>query len=472
MWFILTPELRIRQQWIIILQNPIADRKIYSVSQLTEKIKSLLEENFSFIWISGEISNFKSPVSGHYYFTLKDSSAQISAIMFRGQNRSLKFLPEDGMKITGFGRISVYQPRGNYQIILEYVEPAGVGALQAAFEQLKAKLIDEGLFDPQHKKPLPFLPKKIHLITSPTGSVVHDMIRVVHRRLPRVAITAIPIKVQGDGAVEDIVNAIQFLNTLPDAEVAIIARGGGSLEDLSAFNAEPVARAIFASQIPIVSAIGHETDFTISDFVSDLRAPTPSVAAELVAPVHADLLEKMHLLSRQLHSRLSRQLQKKITSLENLSRRLVHPRRRLDDLKLRLDDAQMRLVRSFKKSIDLHRTHLTWRMDRLKKNHPSERIHLLRNALIRDADDLASSFTKILTTQWSALQSLSGRLQALNPAAVLARGFSITRTFPGQRLITDAAGVSPGQLLEILLAKGSILCRVEKELHDGEKKDI
>lgn len=454
------------------MQNPIADRKIYTVSQLTEKIKTLLEESFPFIWISGEISNFKSPVSGHYYFTLKDNSAQISAIMFRGQNRSLKFLPEDGTKITGFGRISVYQPRGNYQIILEYIEPAGVGALQAAFEQLKAKLIDEGLFDPQTKKPLPFLPKKIHLITSSTGSVVHDMIRVIHRRFPRVAITIIPVKVQGDGAVEEIVNAVRLLNTLPNAEVAILARGGGSLEDLSAFNAEPVARAIFASQVPIVSAIGHETDFTIADFVADLRAPTPSVAAELVAPVHADLVERTHLLSRQLRLRLSRQLQKKNSSLENLSRRLVHPRRRLDDLKLRLDDALMRLVRSFKKSMEQNRTHLTWWMDRLNKNHPRDRIHALRHVLIRNTNDLTASFTSAITTRRAALQSLSGRLQALSPPAVLERGYSITRTFPGRLVVTDVASVSPGQLLEILLANGSILCRVEKDKHDGKKKDI
>ncbi len=454
------------------MQNLPVDRKIYSVSQLTEKIKTLLEESFPFIWISGEISNFKSPVSGHYYFTLKDNSAQISAIMFRGQNRSLKFLPEDGMKITGFGRISVYQPRGSYQIILEYIEPAGVGALQAAFEQLKARLSDEGLFDAQYKKPLPFLPVKIHLITSPTGSVVHDMIRVIHRRLFCVAITLIPVKVQGDGAVDDIVSAINLLNTLPDAEVAILARGGGSLEDLSAFNAEPVARVIFASQVPIISAIGHETDFTIADFVADLRAPTPSVAAELVAPVHADLLERVHLLNRQLRSRLSRQLQKKFSALKNVSRRLVHPRRRLDDLKLRLDDALMRLVRSFKKSVYQNRTHLTWRVDRLKKNHPRERIALLRHALTRSTDDLASSITNVLTTHRSALQSFNGRLQALSPTAVLERGFSITRTFPGRRLISDAYDVSPGQLLEILLAKGSIICRVEKDVNDGEKKDV
>ena len=454
------------------MQSSPVDRKIYSVSQLTENIKTLLEQSFSFIWISGEISNFKSPVSGHYYFTLKDDSAQIGAIMFRGQTRNLKFLPEDGMKITGFGRISVYQPRGSYQIILEYIEPAGVGALQAAFEQLKKKLSAEGLFDVQYKKSLPFLPAKIHLITSPTGSVVHDMIRVIHRRFPRVAVTVIPVKVQGDGAVDDIVNAIKLFNTLPDAEVAILARGGGSLEDLMAFNAEPLARMIFASQVPIVSAIGHETDFTIADFVADLRAPTPSVAAELVAPVYADLLERTYLLDRQLRSRLNQQIQKKLTALENISRRLVHPQRRLDDLKLRLDDMLMRLVRSFRKSIDQDHTHLTWRADYLKKNHPRKRIILLREALTRSTDDLVSSITSALTVHQSALRSFTGRLQALNPSAVLERGYSITRTFSGHRLIWDAADVSSGQMLEIMLARGSIICRVEKDIHDGKKKDV
>ena len=231
------------------------ERIIFSVSQLTEKIKSILEGKFPFIWISGEISNFKSPVSGHYYFTLKDSQAQINAIMFRGQNRNLNFLPENGMKITGFGRISVYQPRGNYQIILEYIEPAGIGALQAGFEQLKSRLTDEGLFDKIYKKPLPYLPSKIYLITSPTGSVVYDMIRVLHRRYSNIEISILPVKVQGNDAVDEIVSAFDLLNTLDDADVAIIARGGGSLEDLSAFNSEKVARAIFASQVPIISAM-------------------------------------------------------------------------------------------------------------------------------------------------------------------------------------------------------------------------
>lgn len=449
-----------------------ADRKVFTVSELTENIKTLLEETFPFIWISGEISNFKSPVSGHYYFTLKDNLAQINAVMFRGQNRSLKFFPEDGMKITGFGRLSVYQPRGAYQIILEYIEPAGVGALQAAFEQLKTKLAAEGLFDAKYKKPLPFLPAKIHLITSPTGAVVHDMIRVIHRRFPRMAITVLPVKVQGDRAEKEIVSTIHLLNALPDAEAAILARGGGSLEDLSAFNAEPVARAIFASQVPIISAVGHETDFTIADFVADLRAPTPSVAAELAAPVYENLQERVRLLSRQLYSRLHRQLNKKTTALENLSRRLVHPRRRLDDIRLRLDDALMRLVRAFQKYIDYNRTNLSWRMTHLKKNHPRERIARFRDTLGRNREDLASAFASLLSARRSALQVQTGRLQALNPAAVLERGYSITRTYPGGRLISDAGLVSPGQLLEILLSTGSIICRVEKDMHHGEKKDI
>jgi len=282
------------------LQPTFAEKKIYSVSQLTENIKSILEDNFPFIWISGEISNFKSPVSGHYYFTLKDSQAQINAIMFRGQNRNLKFFPEDGMKITGFGRISVYQPRGAYQIIMEYIEPDGIGALQIEFEQLKIKLSQEGLFDEIHKKEIPFLPEKIALITSPTGSVVHDMIRVLHRRFPGVGISIIPVKVQGDDSVEQIVDAIIWLNKLKNADVAILARGGGSLEDLQAFNSEDVARAIFKSNIPIISAIGHETDYTISDFVADLRAPTPSVAAELAVAVKSDLFQQQNMLAKQL----------------------------------------------------------------------------------------------------------------------------------------------------------------------------
>jgi len=454
-----------------LIQTPV-ERKIFSVSQLTENIKTILEESFPFIWISGEISNFKSPVSGHYYFTLKDKNAQISAIMFRGQNRNLKFLPEDGMKITGFGRISVYAPRGNYQLILEYLEPAGAGALQAAFEQLKARLSEEGLFDKSHKKPIPFLPAKIYLITSPTGSVVHDMIRVLHRRYPDAAITILPVKVQGDDSAEEIVSAMSLINTIDDADVAIIARGGGSLEDLSPFNSEIVARAIFASRVPVVSAVGHETDFTIADFVSDLRAPTPSAAAEMVTPVKQDLLERQSSLFKQLCARFNRYIQNRLNLLNNLTKKLVDPKKRLDDLTLRLDDGFMRMNRALKQTVNQKQERLLWWTKRLEKNSPQNRIDDLRFILGKNQETLLFLTTSLIKTKKLTLKEISGRLDVLNPVAVLNRGYSITRTLPEKTIITDENNVFDGQLIEILLAKGIINCRVEKDKPNGKKEDI
>jgi exodeoxyribonuclease VII large subunit len=454
-----------------LFKTPV-ERTIYSVSQLTDNIKSILEESFPFVWISGEISNFKIPASGHYYFTLKDTNAQISAIMFRGQNRNLKFLPDDGMKITGFGRISVYQPRGAYQIILEYIEPAGVGALQAAFEQLKAGLAEEGLFNDIHKKSIPFLPANVYLITSPTGSVVHDMIRVMHRRYRNLAINILPVKVQGDDAVDEIVSAISFLNTFEDADVAIIARGGGSLEDLSAFNSEKIARAIFASRVPIVSAIGHETDFTIADFVADLRAPTPSAAAELVVPVKNDLLHRQAVLYKQLCSRIRQYIQNQSNKLGNLTKHLVHPRKRLDNLTIRLDDVFMRMIRSFKQSVIQKYERLLWLSNRLQKNSPQNRINAHRDTVVQNHEKLLFLTMSLINTKKLTLKEISGRLHALNPISVLERGYSITRTLPDKTIISDADTVSDGQLIEILLAKGSIRCRVEKEKSNGKKENI
>lgn len=265
-------------------------KNIYTVSQLTSNIKNLLEENFPLVWVSGEVSNFSVPVSGHFYFSLKDENTQIQSVMFRGQNRILKFEPENGLKITGLGRISVYEPRGSYQLILEYMEPKGIGALQVAFEKMKDRLLKEGLFDKKHKKTLPFVPKKICIITSPTGSVLYDFLQIAHRRFPNMPVEIIPVSVQGNQAVKDIVQALDLANSSTDKtdrlqpDVIVIARGGGSIEDLFAFNTEEVARSIFLSSIPVVSAIGHETDFTITDFVADFRAPTPSAAAEIVVP--------------------------------------------------------------------------------------------------------------------------------------------------------------------------------------------
>ncbi len=439
-----------------------AQRTIYTVSRLTEKIKSLLEENFPFIWISGEISNFKVPVSGHFYFTLKDESAQISAVMFRGQNRNLKFLPHDGMKITGFGRISLYEPRGAYQIILEYLEPAGAGALQAAFEQLKKQLSDDGLFDADRKKPMPLLPAKVHLITSVTGSVVHDMIQVMGRRYPDLDLVILPVNVQGDTAVEALVAAVARVNSLPDAEVAIIARGGGSLEDLSAFNSEALARAVAASDVPIVSAVGHETDFTICDFVADLRAPTPSAAAELVVPVKNDLLEYQKMLVQQIYGHFRRYLANLENQVKTLARRLVHPQKRLEYLAIRTDEAYVKLLRAFHRYLREQNQHLAWRTRQLISASPATDLRRLHASVARLHESLLYLSASLVNTKKMRLTELTGRLNALSPLAVLHRGYSITRSLPDRTVITDTDQVSPGRNVEVLLAKGNIICRVEK----------
>lgn len=295
-----------------------AGRTIYSVSELTARIKSLLESNFPFVWVCGEVSNYRMPASGHCYFTLKDENAQIAAVVFRAQYRQARVTLADGMSIIGLGRLSVYEPRGNYQVILEYLEPAGLGALQLAFETLKRRLAAEGYFDPRHKKPLPFMPAKISVVTSPSGAVVHDIINVLSRRFPNLAIEIVPVNVQGPRAEAEIINALALVSQRADSDVVILARGGGSLEDLQAFNSESVAMAVFHCQIPVVSAIGHETDVTIADFIADLRAPTPSAAAELVAPEKKALLRQVAELDRALHRSFLMHLEKLNNDLKKL----------------------------------------------------------------------------------------------------------------------------------------------------------
>jgi exodeoxyribonuclease VII large subunit len=398
------------------MMTDTASQKIYTVSQLTADIKEMLENRFPFIWVCGEISNFRIPASGHFYFTLRDELSQISAMMFRGQNRSLKFIPEDGMTVTGLGRLSLYEPRGTYQIIFEYLEPKGLGALQASFEQLKARLSAEGLFDEEHKKPIPFLPKKIAVITSPTGAVIHDIITIVSRRFANVHIEIFPVRVQGEGAAQDIVSAIQLMNLRADADVAILARGGGSLEDLSAFNTEIVSRAIFASKIPMISAVGHETDFTIADFVADMRAPTPSAAAELVVPLKDELKRRILELESALKHRIYTQIERYRNILNDMSKRLIHPQKNIQMLRLKLDEITERLIFQMNKNIQQQRERLSWKTDRLNN---------------------LSVFT------------------------VLSRGYGIVRTVPKAVIIKDSDAVTIGEEIEILLEKGALRCRVE-----------
>jgi len=443
--------------------------RIYSVSELTGNIKSLLEETFPFVWLCGEISNFRKPISGHCYFTLKDEYAQINAVMFRGQLRQLKFDPQDGMNVTGMGRISVYEPRGTYQIILEYVEPSGIGALQVAFEKLKMRLAEEGFFEERHKKTLPFLPQKLSLITSVTGAVIHDMLTIIDRRFADIAIQIIPVKVQGDGAVDEIVAAIEALNAYSDSDVAILARGGGSLEDLQAFNSEAVAKAIFNSKIPIVSAIGHETDYTISDFVADLRAPTPSAAAELVVPEKKELKRRLLELSRRFTLNMFNNIDKLQVKLNELSSRLVDPRRQIEDFRLRLDDLTTALHKVLTFRIQREWERLGFWKDRLHANIPINVLGIVKYKLDQLYYNLLKTYSIIFNLKKNYLHELTAKLEALSPIAILERGYSITRTIPDSIVVKDPERVSLEQDVEVTVSKGRLFCRVKGKSTHGQK---
>jgi len=444
------------------------ERHIYTVSELTERIKGIVEDAYPFVWVAGEISNFRIPVSGHFYFTLKDSKAQINAVMFRAQNRSLKFRPEDGMAVVAMGRLNVYEPKGIYQIILEYLEPEGIGVLQLAFEQLKARLTAEGLFDKKHKRPLAFLPQKIAVVTSPTGAVIRDIMHVVNRRFPNVAVAIAPVKVQGEGAAEEIAEAVRLLNEMNDADVIVVARGGGSLEDLQAFNSEIVARAIFASHIPVVSAVGHETDFTIADFVADVRAPTPSVAAELIVPVREELLRRIHDTRRALKSAIFQRVRLLRERTVQLSERLVHPSRQIADYRLRLDDAFGRVLRGLSRQLDEKRDRLVVMRERLGRCSPQHIIEGLDVLLRHHCQTLYSAMQFLLESEKGMLRTTVARLNALNPLAILERGYSVTRTLPGHALVKHVNQVSVGQHVEVTVSRGAMVCRIERKREDGQ----
>jgi len=421
-----------------------AQHNIYTVSQLNSEIKLLLEDKFPFVWISGEISNCKMPGSGHLYFTLKDENSQISCVMFRGQNQNLTFDLECGLSITGLGRISLYEPRGTYQLIFEYLEPKGIGALQIAFEQLKNRLSSEGLFDNKHKKPLPFLPKKISLITSPTGSVVHDILKIIGRRFPNLFIEIVPVKVQGGNAEKEIVQALKLLNTLNNTDVIILARGGGSLEDLNPFNSENVARAVFSVNIPVVSAIGHETDFTISDFVADLRATTPSAAAELVVPSKDELKRRLEDIFSKFKSNIRQHIEKKRYILAQVSKSLVDPKRKVQDFRLKIDDFTIRLTKIFINRINQKREKYKLWKGLIYTNKPLGYIANLNEKLTNISDKLSTLNIIYLNNKRSLLRENRGRLYALNPTAILKRGYSITRTIPEAGVVKTARSVSIG----------------------------
>ncbi|MBN1226413.1 MAG: exodeoxyribonuclease VII large subunit [Deltaproteobacteria bacterium] len=429
---------------------------IYTVSSLTSEIKSLIENGFDFIWVEGEISNFVSPVSGHYYMSLKDKNAQIKAVMFRIQANYLKFMPEDGMRVIARGRIGVYEPRGEYQIILDYVEPLGVGELAAAYEQTKKKLALEGVFDEEKKRPIPFMPKKIAVITSPTGAAIRDFLRISLRRMPNLHIFIVPVRVQGDEAVGDIVEALEIANRELDVDVIVLTRGGGSFEDLWPFNREEVAYAIRRSIFPVVSAVGHEIDMTISDMASDLRAPTPSGAAELIIPQKDSIERELSLLSSRLQTSFNRQVRLMKGRAKDLSSRIKDPRRHLADTWLMFDDVYSRLYKLGQACIHKKRVDLKSSMDMLISNSPMHSVRLDRQELDSFSHSLAQAIKNNLYKMSSKLGAIGNKLDSLNPLSILDRGYSITRRLPEMNIIKNAEDVKIGDSINVLLSKGTI----------------
>jgi exodeoxyribonuclease VII large subunit len=447
-------------------------QKIYTVSEITAEIKTLLEAEFLDVFIQGEISNFTAANSGHLYFVLKDKGAHIKCAFFRSKARFLKFKIEDGMQVIARGNLGVYELRGEYQLYVDFVEPKGVGSLQLAFEQLKARLQVEGLFDPQHKKPLPLLPHTIGIVTSPTGAAIQDILRILRRRHESVKVLIYPAKVQGEGSVQEIVAGIGYLNSLPEVDVMIVGRGGGSIEDLWAFNEEAVARAIFNSRIPIISAVGHEIDFTIADFVADLRAPTPSGAAELVISQKSDLVERVANLERRLIQHVQfrlGQFRNKILELSSnrvfatVEGRLRLNRQRSDELAFRLENVIQAQVLDLKSRWQL----LSNSLQRLDLR---QIVSLKREAL---SYQLARSQTQIqflLRSLKGKVMALYGTLQALSPLAVLERGYAICSDSRGN-ILKEAQSLTPGDPFSVTLAKGKIQGRAETIDKETDVKD-
>lgn len=435
------------------------DREVLSVSQLNNRARLLLEDVFAGIWVEGEISNLAKPASGHIYFTLKDSQAQVRCALFRQNAARVRQALRDGLAVKVRGKVSLFEGRGDYQLILDAVEPAGDGSLRLAFEALKEKLGAEGLFASERKVALPSHPRRIGIVSSPTGAVIRDIISVFRRRAPQVELTLIPTAVQGREATAQIVRALQLADR-QGFDALILARGGGSLEDLWCFNEEAVARAVDACVTPIVSAVGHETDVSIADFVADVRAPTPSAAAELLAPDGSELLQRLHNLQRRLILRMHNRLERERMRLEGLSKRMRHPGERLRQHAQRLDDLEMRLTRACQRQLNERRERLMRLRGRLAVQHPERTLKLLDQRLGTLAERLQRAMREGLKARQLRLQTQVQTLNAVSPLATLGRGYSILLDERG-RAIRKAADTRPGQRLKARLGEGELDVRVE-----------
>lgn len=436
--------------------TPKTDAVVLSVEQLNRQIRQLIEGELPLVWVQGELSNFKAHSSGHFYFSLKDSKSQIRAVMFRGHNSRLRFKPHDGLEVLIRGRVTVYEPRGDYQIACEMMEPVGSGALQKAFEQLKLKLKNEGLFETTKKRPIPALPKHVAIITSPTGAAIRDMLNVLARRNKTVQITLIPTVVQGEAAAPKIIEAFQSAFKLPDVDVIIVGRGGGSIEDMWCFNDEKLARTIAASPVPVISAVGHEIDFTIADFVADLRAPTPSAAAELVVKSSEDIFQKLKMLDRILTVSIEKQVRTDLHRLKALSAKLVDPKRKLQDLTQRNDELLERLKHATIRYFEKRKMNVRLTSQRLPS--PEQIILENRNRIVMAETKIRNIFSRQFEAKKFKIKNAMTSLDSLSPLRVVERGYSMTMM--GKTLVKDSAQVRAGDEISIVLMKGHIEAKV------------
>ena len=438
------------------------EKRILTVSQLTALVREVLEENFEHVWVEGELSNLSQPSSGHIYFTLKDAGAQLRCVMFRGAARVLRFKPKDGMGVIVRGRMTVFEPRGDCQLVAEYLEPRGVGALQLAFSQLKERLAGEGLFAESRKKPLPRFPQRVGIVTSATGAAIHDILNVLNRRFANLEVLIRPVRVQGEGAAAEIAEAIRDFNRYRDIDVMIVGRGGGSLEDLWAFNEEIVARAIYGSRIPVVSAVGHEVDFTIADFVADLRAPTPSAAAELVIRSKDELESGLTALIHRLRLGMHNYLAGLGGEVEVLERSLKDPSMLLGNLSQRLDSLQERLGSAGRAGIKKKIQHLASLHNHLRLVTPALRIERARENLQSLIARGENGLRRALGRKHESAAVNAGKLQSLSPLLTLGRGYAVAALLPGHTLVKDGRRLCRGDRLELTFQHGGALCVVEK----------
>jgi exodeoxyribonuclease VII large subunit len=444
--------------------------EIWSVSQLTRRVKSLLETEVSYIWVSGEISNYRVSPAGHAYFTLKDADSQIDAVMFRGKLMNLRFGPESGLEVIVYGLITVYEKRGSYQIICDEMQPKGMGALQLAFEKLRKRLQGEGLFDEARKKPLPLLPKRIGVVTSPTGAAIRDILNVIRRRFANVHVILWPARVQGDEAAPEIAEGVTVLDEW-GVDVMIVGRGGGSLEDLWPFNEEVVVRAISAAQTPIISAVGHEIDFTLSDFAADVRAPTPSAAAELVVQEREGLVRRVTQFRQRLINAVRGQVERvrhrvEIAQSSYVFQRpgdiVAQRRQRVDDLRLRLEASSLEQAKELRARLERCMRALTLLSPDNQVRRASERLESLRQRLSQ------AGVTNVERLR-GELRTLAAQLNALSPVAILSRGYSLAWKLPERTLVRDSSELAPGDSISLLFGKGGATASIQsiEESADG-----